>query len=200
MKLSIVVGIAFVLLATVASADIRADGNHWLKEVAKEEGIIKLKSGLLIRILKKGTGMKNPKLGTECNMHYTGTFGTYKNGQKFDSSYDKGKPAKIKAEDVIAGWKEAMLLMRDGDHWEIFVPQKLAYGKKGHGKSDVPIPPFAALKFEMELINCPFGGRKFTLALKDLEEATGMKYEDLPVRPELKSTKRKLGGKNKKEE
>jgi FKBP-type peptidyl-prolyl cis-trans isomerase FklB len=75
--------------------------------------------------------------------------GSLIDGTEFDSSYDKGKPANYQVKKVIKGWREALLLMKQGAKWELYIPPQLAYDKRGLRKR---IPPNSALIYEVELI------------------------------------------------
>ena len=67
----------------------------------------------------------------------------------FDSSYKRGEPAEFPVGGVIAGWTEALQLMREGDKWRLFIPPVLAYGSRAAGS----IPPHSTLIFDIELLN-----------------------------------------------
>mmetsp|Transcript_64094 Transcript_64094/g.178153 ORF Transcript_64094/g.178153 Transcript_64094/m.178153 type:complete len:162 (+) Transcript_64094:84-569(+) len=123
-----------------------AEGTKFLEEKANEEGVTKLSSGLLYKVLKKGDGTHHPTADSPCDCHYRGTLIS---GKEFDSSYKRGKPTTFAPNQVIKGWTEAMQLMVEGDKWEMYIPSELAYGDRGAGGV---IPGKAALIFEMELI------------------------------------------------
>ena len=72
--------------------------------------------------------------------------GTFPNGQKFDSSYDRNEPAVFGVNQVIAGWTEALQLMSEGSAWELYIPYNLAYGEAG---APGAIPPYSALVFKV---------------------------------------------------
>ena len=80
----------------------------------------------------------------EC--HYEGRLIS---GTVFDSSNQRGETATFGVTQVIAGWVEALQLMKEGDKWQLFIPYNLAYGERGAGAQ---IPPFATLIFDVELI------------------------------------------------
>jgi FKBP-type peptidyl-prolyl cis-trans isomerase FklB len=79
--------------------------------------------------------------------HYRGTL---IDGTEFDSSYKRGEPATFPVSGVIAGWTEALQLMKEGSKWQLFLPPNLAYGERGAGRD---IGPNATLIFEVELIS-----------------------------------------------
>merc|ERR1719240_1731192 len=121
-------------------------GLKFLAEKEKEEGVKKLPSGLLYKVLKKGEGKEHPLKDTPCDCHYQGTL---IDGKEFDSSYKRGQPTTFAPNQVIKGWTEAMQLMVEGDKWEMYIPSDLGYGAGG---SPPKIPGGAALIFTMEII------------------------------------------------
>lgn len=123
----------------------KSEGENFLAENAKKEGIIVLPSGLQYQVLKEGTG-KQPKATDQVECHYEGTL---INGQVFDSSYQRGQAATFGLNQVIAGWTEGVQLMKEGAKYRFFIPYNLAYGERGAGQS---IPPYAALIFDVELL------------------------------------------------
>mmetsp|Transcript_91713 Transcript_91713/g.230469 ORF Transcript_91713/g.230469 Transcript_91713/m.230469 type:complete len:157 (+) Transcript_91713:97-567(+) len=137
--------LALLLLLGAATAT-NPEGQKFLEEKAKEEGVVTLPSGLLYKVLKKGEGKHHPTKDSPCDCHYRGTL---IDGTEFDSSYKRGKPTTFAPKQVIKGWTEAMQLMVEGDKWEMYIPSDLAYGDRGAGGK---IPGGAALVFEMEII------------------------------------------------
>ncbi|SQH77908.1 FKBP-type peptidyl-prolyl cis-trans isomerase (rotamase) [Shewanella benthica] len=130
-----------------ATAEAAADeGETFLGENAKRDGIVTLGSGLQYEILNAGEGDK-PSLDATVRTHYHGTF---INGDVFDSSVVRDQPAEFPVSGVIAGWTEALQLMPVGAKWRLYVPHHLAYGERGAGAS---IPPYSALIFEVELLD-----------------------------------------------
>ena len=128
-----------------AGKAVREDGERFLAENAKKEGVTVLPSGLQYMALKEGAG-KKPKATDKVKCHYEGTL---PNGTVFDSSYRRGEPAVFPLNGVIAGWTEGVQLMAEGAKYRFFIPYHLAYGERGAGQS---IPPYAALVFDVELI------------------------------------------------
>jgi FKBP-type peptidyl-prolyl cis-trans isomerase FklB len=126
------------------AADNRREGDAFLAENMKKEGVMALPSGLQYKIIKAGNGKMPTDADTvECNYR-----GTFINGTEFDSSFRMGKPATFKVTGVIPGWQEALKLMPVGSKWQLFIPPQLAYGERGSG----PIGPNATLIFELELL------------------------------------------------
>lgn len=123
----------------------KAEGEAFLAENAKKEGVVTLPSGLQYKVIAEGNGNK-PTANQQVKCHYEGTL---INGAKFDSSYDRNEPAVFPVNGVIQGWVEALQLMPVGSKWELYIPYNLAYGERGAGQS---IPPYATLIFTVELL------------------------------------------------
>jgi FKBP-type peptidyl-prolyl cis-trans isomerase FklB len=124
----------------------KADGEKFLAENGKKEGVKTLPSGLQYKEIAPGTG-KSPKPTDTVTTHYKGTL---IDGTEFDSSYKRGEPVSFPVSGVIAGWTEALQLMKEGAKWQLFVPSNLAYGERGAGRE---IGPNVTLIFEVELIS-----------------------------------------------
>ena len=125
--------------------NVKAEGEAFLADNAKKEGIVTLPSGLQYQVLQEGNG-KSPKATDQVKCHYEGTL---INGKVFDSSYRRGEPATFPLNGVIAGWTEGLQLMKEGAKYRFFIPFNLAYGTRGAGQD---IPPYATLIFDVELI------------------------------------------------
>lgn len=122
------------------------EGEAFLADNAKREGVVTLASGLQYEVITEGSGDK-PTASSTVRTHYHGTL---INGDVFDSSYERGQPAEFPVGGVIAGWTEALQLMPVGSKWRLYVPHQLAYGERGAGAS---IAPFSALVFDVELLD-----------------------------------------------
>ena len=118
----------------------------FLAENKAKPGVVTLPSGLQYQVLKEGTGA-TPKATDKVTAHYRGTL---LDGTVFDSSYDRNQPLAIGVSEVVAGWTEALQLMKVGAKWKLFIPSELAYGERG---SPPVIAPNSALIFEMELLS-----------------------------------------------
>ena len=122
-----------------------AEGEKFLADNAKREGVKTTASGLQYEIIKAGEGAK-PTANDTVTVHYHGTL---INGKVFDSSVDRKEPATFPVGGVIPGWVEALQLMPLGSKWKLFIPAKLAYAERGAGPE---IGPGSALIFEVELL------------------------------------------------
>lgn len=123
----------------------KKEGEDFLAENAKKEGITVTKSGLQYEVLNEGNG-KKPKATDTVRCHYEGRL---LDGTVFDSSYKRNEPADFGLQQVIAGWTEGVQLMSEGAKYRFYIPYMLAYGEGGAGAM---IPPFATLVFDVELI------------------------------------------------
>lgn len=122
------------------------EGNDFLAENKTKDGVVVLPSGLQYKVINSGTG-KKPTESSNVTVHYTGTL---INGDVFDSSIKRGEPTTFPVTGVIKGWTEALLLMKEGDKWMLYIPSELAYGANGAGGV---IGPNQTLIFEVELIS-----------------------------------------------
>ena len=120
-------------------------GEKYLADNAKKDGVVTLPSGLQYQVLKEGNG-KKPGAKDTVKCHYEGFL---IDGTVFDSSVQRGEPATFPLQQVIAGWTEGLQLMQEGAKYRFFIPYRLAYGEGGAGQM---IPPYAALIFDVELI------------------------------------------------
>jgi len=123
----------------------KADGEKFLAENAKREGVKTTASGLQYEILEPSLGQK-PKATDTVRVHYEGTL---IDGTVFDSSYKRGESITFPLNGVIKGWTEGLQLMSIGSKYKFFIPYQLAYGERGAGQT---IPPYAALIFTVELL------------------------------------------------
>lgn len=105
------------------------------------------KDKILVQDLVVGTG-KEAKSGDMIKVNYLGTF---LDGEKFDSSYDRGQPFEftLGAGQVIRGWDIGVVGMRVGGKRKLVIPPAFGYGDKTVG----PIPANSTLVFEVELLD-----------------------------------------------
>lgn len=132
-------------LAEKSAADSLAEGQKFLEENAKKDGVKVTDSGLQYAVMTAAEGEK-PAATDTVKVHYTGTF---LNGDTFDSSVDSGKPAVFPLNRVIRGWTEGVQLMSVGAKYKFTIPSDLAYGPMG---SPGRIPGNSVLEFEIELL------------------------------------------------
>ena len=124
---------------------MREANKAFFAQNAQKPNVKQTASGLQYEVVSAGKG-KTPKATDQVTVHYTGKL---LDGTVFDSSTERGSPATFGVNQVIAGWTEALQLMKEGDKWILYIPDHLGYGERGAGGQ---IPPFAALVFEVELI------------------------------------------------
>jgi FKBP-type peptidyl-prolyl cis-trans isomerase FkpA len=105
-------------------------------------------SGLYIVWQKRNTEGAPAMKGKHVHVHYTGYL---TNGQKFDSSVDRGQPFEfgLGSGQVIAGWDEGIAALRVGEKALLLIPSYMGYGPRGSGS----IPANAVLVFEVELMD-----------------------------------------------
>jgi FKBP-type peptidyl-prolyl cis-trans isomerase FklB len=127
------------------AAENLAKSKAFMAENAGKDGVTALPSGLQYKIIAEGSGA-SPTKGDKVTVHYRGTL---IDGTEFDSSFKRNKPAMFGVSDVIAGWTEALQLMKEGSKWQLFIPPALGYGASSAGQ----IPPNSTLIFEVELIS-----------------------------------------------
>lgn len=129
---------------TMAAANLES-GQKFLEENKKNEGVVTTDSGLQYKVLIQGDG-PIPTESAQVTVHYKGTL---LDGTEFDSSYQRGEPITMPINGFIAGWIEALQLMKQGSKYRLFIPPALAYGDRGAGPL---IQPNSTLIFDVELL------------------------------------------------
>ena len=129
----------------MAATENLKQGEAFLAENGKKEGVVTLENGLQYKIINEGEGA-SPKASDQVTVHYRGTL---IDGTEFDSSYKRGEPTTFGVSQVIQGWVQALQMMKEGAKWELAIPANLAYGERGAGGV---IGPNQTLLFEVELI------------------------------------------------
>ncbi len=124
----------------------KQEGEAFLAQNARKDGVRTLPSGLQYKIIRAGTG-RIPKPTDTVVVNYRGTF---IDGTEFDSSYRRGQPFVFQVNKMIKGWIEALQLMSVGAKWQLFIPPRLAYGEQG---APPAIGPNATLIYEVELLS-----------------------------------------------
>ncbi|MCI7045455.1 MAG: FKBP-type peptidyl-prolyl cis-trans isomerase [Prevotella sp.] len=123
----------------------KKEGEDFLANNKKKEGIKVLPSGVQYKVIKEGNGAI-PADTTMVKVHYEGRT---IDGNVFDSSYKRESPITLRCNQVIKGRTDALVHMPVGSVWEVYIPQELAYGSRDQGQ----IKPFSALIFKIELIS-----------------------------------------------
>ncbi|MCI6617325.1 MAG: FKBP-type peptidyl-prolyl cis-trans isomerase [Prevotella sp.] len=123
----------------------KAAGEKFLAANKKNPGVKVLPSGVQYKVIKVGNGPM-PKDTSMVSVNYEGRT---IDGKVFDSSYKRNQPLKLRANQVIKGWTEALVHMPVGSVWEVYIPQDLAYGDRQQGSD---IKPFSTLVFKIELL------------------------------------------------
>jgi FKBP-type peptidyl-prolyl cis-trans isomerase len=122
----------------------------FLEDNAKKKGVKQTKSGMQYLVLREGSGEK-PTTKSTVSTHYRGML---VNGNVFDESYkgdaptEADRPVSFGVTQVIAGWTEALQMMKVGAKYRLFIPPELAYGERGQAT----IPPNSLLIFDIELV------------------------------------------------
>ena len=122
----------------------KAEGEKFLAENAKKEGIKTLPSGVQYKVIKEGNGAM-PADTSLVKVHYEGRT---LDGNVFDSSYKRNEPTTLRCNQVIKGWTDALVNMPEGSVWEVYIPQEQAYAER----ETRDIKPFSMLIFKIELI------------------------------------------------
>lgn len=124
----------------------KKEGEKFLVENAKTEGVVVTESGLQYKVITEGDGEYKPTADDEVKVHYRGKF---IDGTEFDSTYQRNEAYSANAKQLIKGWAEALQLMTEGSKWELYIPADLAYGERGSQY----VGPNAVLVFEVELLD-----------------------------------------------
>jgi peptidylprolyl isomerase/FKBP-type peptidyl-prolyl cis-trans isomerase FklB len=120
-------------------------GPDFLAQNAAAKGVVTTPSGLQYQIVRSGPAAgRKPMQGDTVTFDYEGKLLT---GETFDSSYQRGEPISGEVGAFVPGFDEALMMMRPGDEWIVWIPPELGYGSTASG----PIPANSVLRFRMEL-------------------------------------------------
>lgn len=125
--------------------DNKKKSEDFMAKNATAKDVKKMPSGVQYKVIKEGSGAI-PADTSMVKVHYEGRT---IDGKVFDSSYKRGEPINLRANQVIKGWTDALVHMPAGSTWEVYIPQELAYGER----EQRDIKPFSALIFKIELIS-----------------------------------------------
>ena len=117
-------------------------GEKYLAKYAAGKDVKKLEGGVLYKVIKEGTGA----IPADTSMVKVNYEGKTVDGKVFDSSYKRGEPVTLAANQVIPGWTTALTHMPVGSVWEVVIPQEKAYGDR----MQRDIKPYSALIFKFE--------------------------------------------------
>lgn len=126
--------------------EYKRQNEKFLADNAKKEGVVTLPSGVQYKVITEGKGAIPTETAT-VKVNYEGKT---IDGKVFDSNAKSGKPAEMRANQVIKGWTDALVHMPVGSKWEVYIPQALAYGERAQGEA---IKPFSTLIFTIELVD-----------------------------------------------
>jgi FKBP-type peptidyl-prolyl cis-trans isomerase FklB len=126
--------------------DIKRENEAWFDSNAKKPGVIIHHSGIQYKVLKEGHG-RRPDTSDIFVCNYTMRL---IDGTVIDSQKASGEPLNFYIEAVIPGWGEAMLSMRVGDSWEVYIPSELGYRSRGLHKK---VPPFSNIIMNIDFVD-----------------------------------------------
>jgi FKBP-type peptidyl-prolyl cis-trans isomerase len=138
----------YVKTAMQAAADRnKTAAADFLAKNGSKKGVQTTASGLQYKVIKPGDGKAPPiTAADEVTVNYRGKL---IDGTEFDSSYSRGVPANFQVGGVIKGWQEALVLMKPGASYELYVPPELAYGSQPRPS----IPANSVLIFDVDLLS-----------------------------------------------
>jgi FKBP-type peptidyl-prolyl cis-trans isomerase FklB len=122
------------------------DADAFLAKNKTDKGVVATASGLQYKVITPGD--KKAPLITATDTVTVQYRGKLLDGTEFDSSYSRGQPATFPVNGVIKGWQEALVLMRPGAKYQLFIPPSLAYGDRAQPK----IPGGSLLIFDVEVL------------------------------------------------
>lgn len=129
---------------TQAAQPNKEAGAKWLEENKKKEGVVVTSTGLQYKVVKEGKGAK-PTANDNVTVNYEGKLIS---GEIFDSSFERKQPTTFQLTNVIPGFQEGIMLMKEGATYELYMPSELGYGDQG----SQGIPGGSVLIFKVELI------------------------------------------------
>ncbi|WP_424245666.1 FKBP-type peptidyl-prolyl cis-trans isomerase [Elusimicrobium posterum] len=157
MKKLFVLSAGIILLLTACNKPVENENKNiktgasmsateqFIADFKKQPNVKELTDGILIQTIKEGTGI-TPIATDVVTVHYTGKL---INGKVFDSSVERGEPAKFRLNQVISAWTKGVAQMRKGGKAVLLCPPATAYGDQQVG----PIPANSTLVFEIELLD-----------------------------------------------
>ncbi|WP_370202618.1 FKBP-type peptidyl-prolyl cis-trans isomerase [Alloalcanivorax venustensis] len=123
-----------------------AEGRAFLEKNKQRPDVETLPSGLQYEVLQASSGGDSPGPGDAVRVHYSGTL---LDGSFVESSLAYGEAVRVNLGVAMPGWQQALMRMKEGEKWRIFLPPDLAYGERGRGDE---VPPQSTLIYELELV------------------------------------------------
>jgi len=128
-----------------SAGNSRKMGEDFLAKNVQKPDVVETDSGLQYQVLKEGEG-KMPDEYSTIVVHQRALL---LNGKCIEDTYRVNEPSTVAVAELIEGYKEGVLMMREGSRYRLFVPSELGWGRKGSGSK---IPPNALIQFDVQLI------------------------------------------------
>lgn len=145
MKAGLVINTYMTKVQTAIGEQKQKEQAEFLAANKEKEGVQETESGLQYKIDNPGNDVRATAVDT-VEVHYKGTL---LDGTVFDSSYDRGEPAKFPLDRVISGWTEGLQLVGEGGKITLWIPYELGYGPR---QMSAELPGYSTLIFDVELI------------------------------------------------
>ncbi len=125
--------------------EYRQKNESYIQQLAAETEIHRLEKGVLYKVIHSGSGQGTVTDRSIVTCYYRGSLIT---GKVFDDAWARHCPEAFRVNELIEGFQIALKAMHTGDHWQVFIPWQLGYGKRSGGN----IPGYSTLVFEVELM------------------------------------------------
>jgi FKBP-type peptidyl-prolyl cis-trans isomerase FklB len=125
----------------------KKEGEAFLAANKTNPDVTVTSTGLQYKILATSQSQLKPKTTSYIRVNYTASFC---NGTIFDS----GTNTTFFVNSLISGFKEALLKMKLGEKWILYIPNDLAYGSTGtkNTAGEYVVPPYSVIVYEVELV------------------------------------------------
>lgn len=122
-----------------------AENKAFLTAKLNEDGVHELRGGVLYKVIESGTGQGEVTPRSVVSCFYRGKL---INGKVFDDAWTTSCPTAFRVNELINGFQIALVNMHIGDHWQVYIPADMGYGKRG----DRVIPGGSTLIFDIKLV------------------------------------------------
>lgn len=129
-----------------AMARNAAQGQAFMEKNKQRSGVKSLPSGLQYEVLTESNSGATPDDNDAVRVHYAGTL---LDGTFVESSMARGEAVRVNMGVALKGWQKALVHMKEGEKWRLFIPPELAYGEKGLQNK---VPPQSTLIYELQLV------------------------------------------------